>query len=452
MRRSVSLLALLVALQGCASATTYSAPQMALPAAYPHQSGATPVALQGEWWRGFNDPRLNRLVTDVLARNNNLAAATIAVRRAQLQARLAANSLLPQPSGGMNASTNTDGAENYGVSASAAWEIDLFNRLGAQRDAAVWEAQATQQDRDATALSLTTTTVDLYWQLAYLNQRIAIAETNLAYARQVQTLVRNQYDAGAVSGIELAETEQSVRSQESALSALTQTRVETRNALAILFGESVWPTGDEPQALPVADAPPVPEGLPADLLGRRPDLRAAEFRLRSSLSSVDATRASMYPALSLTGSLGSASTSLGSVLANPLAALGAGITLPFLNFPRVQLNIRVSEADYEIAVANFRQTLLTAFTEVDNALSARTQLAAQGVALDQSLAAARRAEELYEVRYRAGAVALRIWLDAQNARRSAEQAAIENRLQRLNNQTTVYRVLGGDAATTAVAP
>src|SRR5690606_34156558 len=179
------------------------------------------------------------------------------------------------------------------------------------------------------------------------------------------------------------------------------------------------------------------------LLGRRPDLRAAELRLRGALAGVDAAKASLYPTLDLTGSLGGASASLTNLLANPVGVLGAGITLPFLAWNQAQLNIGVSEADYEIAVVNFRQTLLSAFTDVDNALSARARLVEQGRSLAASFAAARKAEELYAVRYRAGAVPLRTWLDAQEAARSAENALAQNRQQQFAAQVALYETLGG---------
>lgn len=450
--RTPILLALLTAtaLSACATTTPFVAPQAPLPAAYPHASAdvASARQAQGQWWTAFGDAKLNRLVAKALAQNNDLAAAAIAVRKAQLQAGLAAEQLKPQLSGGADARTSASenvSARAYSASVAASWEVDLWGRLAAQRDAARWEADATQQDLESVALSLAGTASDLYFQLGYLNQRIASAEESLAYARQTQAMVQSQYRSGAVSGVEIAEAEQSVRGQEASLAALRQTQVETRNALALLLGGTPWPTAHEPQALTAYAVPDVAPGLPAELLGRRPDLRAAELRLRSSLSTVDATKASFYPTLDLTGSLGAASTSLVDLVADPIGVLGAGLTLPFLNWNQVRLNIKVSEADYEIAVTNFRQTLLSAFTDVDNALSARDRLAQQGASLDQALAAAQRADQLYAVRYRAGAVPLRTWLDAQEARRAAENAAAQNRQQQLANQVTLYQSLGGDA-------
>jgi outer membrane protein TolC len=150
--------------------------------------------------------------------------------------------------------------------------------------------------------------------------------------------------------------------------------------------------------------------------------------------------------LSLTGSLGSSSAQLSDVLQNPLGALGLGMTLPFLQRTAMQLTIRVSETQHEEAVVNFRQTLYTALRDVDNALSSRQQLAEQGLRLDQTRQAARTAERLYEVRYRAGAATLGLWLDAQEKRRTADIAVASNQLARLNNQVVVFQALGGDAA------
>ncbi|WP_114393248.1 efflux transporter outer membrane subunit [Oleisolibacter albus] len=454
MMRLTSLAALGAALllTACNTTTPYSTPDVSIPDQYGHaaagaaaESQARPVS-SGPWWRSFGDPRLERLVGQVLERNNNLAAAAILVRRAQLQAGLAEENLVPQLGASGNASTTRrDGrtTDSYSASASVSYEVDLWNRLGSLRDAAQWEAEATQQDRDATELTLIGTTAGLYWQLAYLNQQIASGQQSIAYARQTLDLVRTQYRTGAASALEVNEAEQSLATQLAAQSRLDQQRVETRASIALLLGGQPWSDGPEPQALPLAPLPAVEPGLPASLLGRRPDLRAAELRLRGSLADVDATRTSYYPALSLTGSYGSSSSSLSDLLSNPVGTLGAGLTLPFLNWEKVRLNTAISRADYERAVVTFRQTLQQALVDVDNALSARQQLAIQAEQQQTSLEATRTAERLYAVRYRAGAVPLRTWLDAQERRRSAELAFAQVHLNRLTNQVTLYQALGG---------
>jgi NodT family efflux transporter outer membrane factor (OMF) lipoprotein len=336
------------------------------------------------------------------------------------------------------------------------YEIDLWNKLGSQTDVARWEALATEQDRASTALALISTTAQLYWQTGYLNQRLAAGEQSIAVAQKTLELVQSQYRAGAVSGLEVAEAQQTLTSQQASQTALVQQRVQATTALGLLFdapadADNPALAAKQPATLPTQPLPAVAAGLPAELLSRRPDLQAAELRLREALSNTDATRASYYPSLTLTGSLGSASTALLSVLSNPVAALGVGITLPFLQRTRMDLDIQVSKNQYEEAVVNFRQTLYTAFGDVENALSARQQYAAQNALLVQSLDAARAAERMYEVRYRAGSVPLKSWLDAQEKRRSAEIALAENRLNQLNNHSTLYQALGGSAVASQTA-
>ena len=443
---------------GCASNFNgpYQAPALTLPAQFSQASaatvsGAAPSVPGMAWWARFNDSELDRLVAEVLQRNNNLAAATIRVRRAQLLAGLADNNLQPRFSGSVGSGASLPleaGAvttRSNSLSLGAAYEIDLWNRLGSLRDVARWEALATEQDRQSTALTLVATTAALYWQVGFLNQRLVANAESIAYAQTTFNLVQAQYRAGAVSGLEVAQAQQTLASQQASQSALQQLAVEARTALSLLLDGPSGTSLSNPATLPILALPLVDAGVPAALLGRRPDLRAAELRLRGSFTGIDATRASFYPAFSLTGSLGSSSAQLGSVLQNPAATLGLGVTLPFLQRTAMQLTIRVSETLYEEAVANFRQTLYTALGDVDNALSSRQQLAQQGARLEETLQAARTAERLYEVRYRAGAATLSLWLDSQEKRRTADIALATNRLARLNNQVTLYKALGGDA-------
>lgn len=451
-------LALLLALAGCGGLlrTDYEPPATSAPEAWSHGPApgtpSTPLAEGGAWWRNFNDPMLTGLVEGALARNNDLAAAAIRVRRAQYQAGLSEDQLFPQLGGSANVtrtrtlSGNRITTRNNAAELTVSYEVDLWGKLSRQRDAAEWAALATEQDRQSAALSLVGTTATLYWQTAFINQRIASSEESIAYARKTQDLVRAQYAAGGASALEMAEAEQTVASQQAAHALLVQARVEYANALAILFDGPPERTMADPARLPQYPLPEARAGVPAELLGRRPDLRASELRLRQALATVDATRASFYPPLTLTGALGSASPTLSDILQNPVGSLAAGLTLPFLQWNQMQLNIKISRADYEERVVTFRQSLYQAMADVENALSNRTQLALQAEQLDASLRAARQAESLYEVRYRAGAVPLKDWLDAQEKRRTAEIARDENMLNRLVNQVTVYQALGGDDA------
>lgn len=460
--------ALLTSLAGCASVGRYPVQPATVPASYGETSERTDAPGQAPrsgldhahadvrddgWWRGFGDTNLDRLVTHALEANSNLAAAGLRVQRARLQAGLARNAMWPDPSSsGVSASTRRpiDQSADWQRSdvtsgISLGWEIDLWGRLRTQRDIAQWEAQASEEDRQNTALLLVGDVIDQYWSLAYLNQSIAAGEANLERLQRTLQLVQARHDAGAVSRLEVRQALQSLQAQRATQSALEQQRVETRNALTVLLDGQRWPQADEPQSLLSARSPDIAEGLPAELLGRRPDLRAAELRLRNSLKQIRVTATSYYPTLSLTGSIGTSGPTLGDVLRNPVATLGAGLALPFLNLQRAQLNVDTAGTDYQIAATSFRTTLYTALSEVDNALSARDQLARQGAASQASYDEAVEVERAQEVRYRVGATDLRTWLEAQQTRRDAELALARVRQSQLANDVTLFKALGGSA-------
>ena len=426
--------------------TPYQTPGATLTPAWTHGQASGPQA--GAWWRRFGDPTLDALVDRVLSRDNDLAAAAVTLRRARLQAHYAV--INPNVSG---TGSYTDTVPLRGhlpssqlgtTSLLASYEVDLFGALAAQKDVARWEARATEQDLESTRLSLIGTTVNLYYQLAYLNQRIVTAQQSVAYGQKTLDLVRIQARAGAASSLEVAEAVQNLASQKATLEDLIEQRVEARASLNLLLdGQTADPAGELP-GLPDGALPGVDAGLPASLLGRRPDLRATELRLRESLASVDQSRLSFYPSLSLTGSVGGTGTNLSNLLSNPVGTLGANIALPFLQYGQLKLTVGVSRANYDAAVIQFRQTLYKALTDVDNALSARERLAAEAEDLEESLTNARTVERLDEVRYRAGATPLKTWIDAQETRRQAEVALAQNRFSRYENYVALCIALGGD--------
>ena len=452
-------------LAGCAN-TPYQQPALNLPAQWQHAAeGQTQTAADAtygdRWWTAFGDEQLNTLIDLALQRNNNLAAAAYTVRNAQLEAGNAAGDRLPTPSAGLNYNRSREltGAENtnrsYNANLGVSWEIDLWGKLAAAQRRAEWEARATEQDRQATAQALVATVATIYWELATLNHKITSQQQSVTTAAKTLELAQVQHQAGAMSGLGVAQARQTEASQRAMLADLEQQRVEKRNALAILFDappEQLPEAAHNPHLPDLAQLPPVPAGLPASILARRPDLQAAEQRLRKSLVHVDVVRTSYYPTLSLTGALGGSSTSLSNVLANPVATLGAGLALPFLRLGEMQRNTAIARNSYEQAIIHFRQTLYAALADAENALSARTQLQQQSDQQAIALEQAKRAEQLTEVQYRAGAVPLKTWLDAQESRRSATLAWQNVQLARAINQVTLYKALGGSAVLPAVTP
>ena len=428
----------------------YKRPAASFPEKWQEQTvTGTSVAAGEQWWKKFNDPMLEELIERALRSNNNLAAAALRVQRARLQSELTDTNRTPSVSVSANNSLNYDinnkkSTRSYGVSGAVSYEVDLWGKLARSRDAGQWEAEATEADRQSAALSLIGTLADNYWQIAYLNQSIAASRANLDNSERTLQLVRTKYDAGAVSGIDLIQAQQTISSQKAGLTQLQQQLVEARNSMAILFDQPPASRLPERSQLPDGPLPAITPGIPAHLLGRRPDLRAAELRLRESLASVDATRAGFYPAISLTGSVGTNSITLENILKNPAATLGLGLTLPFLQWNTTRLTIKVSETQYEEAVVNFRQALYKAFNDVENSLSAARLFDAEQIHLEEARLLSEKAEQLAEIRYRAGAAGVQSWLDQQDRSRSAELEVAGNRLNRLKNLMRLYQALGGD--------
>lgn len=447
-------------LVGCAAVvkTPYEQPSIAVPGSFQNNTVLSKQTyddvLADQWWTLFKDPQLNTLVEDVLSRNSNLAVAGINLQQARIQARQTQSQQgIRIGDAGLTTRRNFDleggdSSSSLGVNfPGLSYELDLFGKLANQTEAARWEARATEQDLQATAQSLIGTTAQLYWQLAYLNERYSVVQQNLTTAQKTYDLVRVQYRAGAVSGLDLTQAEQAIQSQQATLSQIEQQRVETRTALAVLMNMPVQQLSiQEPQRLPNIALPAIEAGLPASLLSRRPDLNAAELRLRKALANKDANKASYYPSISLTGSLSTGigtSTSLSDALKNPVATLGAGLTLPFLQWNDMKRDLQVNELEYEKAILQYRQTIYEAFADVENALSNRTELTKQVELQRRNVELAEKTERLTEVRYRNGAVALKNLLDAQETTRNARLSLVQTRQNQYNAYVTLLQALGG---------
>lgn len=443
-------------LVGCAAVvkTPYQQPSVNIPVSFQNNKALNQQVhadvYADQWWTLFGDMQLNQLVNQVLSTNTDLAVAGINLQQARLQAGLAANQQGPRVSSSVSTGHNIDlnsgdnSSRGLSLNGGVSYEVDLFGKLARQTEASQWEALATEQDLQSTAQSLIATTANLYWQLGYLNERYQIAQQNLASTQKTYELVRSQYRAGAVSGLDLTAAEQSVQSQRASLSQIEQLRVESRTALAVLMQMPVQQLSiQEPSRLSQIALPVISAGLPADLLSRRPDLQASELRLRKALATKDATKASYYPSISLTGNLGSSSTSLSHLLQNPALTLGASLSLPFLQYNDMKKDLAISDLDYEKSIVQYRQTLYQAFADVENALSARSELNKQVALQERNVQLAEKTERLTEVRYRNGAIALKNVLDAQETTRNARLSLVQTKQSQYNAYVTLMQALGG---------
>ena len=389
----VLIIVVTVTAGGCAllpGRSAYEQPQVTLPEKWQvrPETGETVLAAE-QWWKIFQDPELNRLITLVLKTNNDLAAATIKVKKARLKAGLEKLSATPDLS--VSASSRKkkdldsgDRSESSNASIGLSWELDLWGKVASSRDSAEWEARANSQDRANTALTLINTTADLEQQMT-----------------------------------------------------------EARNALAVLFNQPPEQAVTNPVRLSQMQLPALQAGVPAFILANRPDLQAAEMRLRSLLADKNSTKASYYPSLSLASSLGTSSIQLLEFLKNPVASLGVVLTLPFVQWRQMNLDVKIAEAEYEEAVTQFRQSLYEALQDVSNALSARKNYLLRKKALKKSYELAKEAEQVAKVRYQAGKTGVQEWLDQQETLRNAELRLAKNRYNQLANMMTLYLALGG---------
>ncbi|MEE3662311.1 TolC family protein [Brenneria sp. g21c3] len=400
-------------------------------------------------WRDFNDPMLERWLELVVSRNNDLALATLRVYQAQLIEEQTGIKHEPIVTGSVGSGSNrrlrnsSPWAKSSTSTISVNYEVDLWGKLARQQDAAVWEREATEQDLDEARLILLANASTNYWQLAFLNQRIAVSQQSIDHAKDSLRLVTARFHAGNVSLLDIIAAEQNVTNQENSHLTLLNEHKQTMNMQSVLLGARTGSEVVNPLHLPSGPLPPINSGIPASVLSCRPDIKALELRLREALANVDTQRAQLYPAFSLTVALGTSSNSLAGLLSNPMASTAAGLTLPFLQWRQMNINVKIARNDYEQRVIDFKQALYEAMADVDNALTLRTRLLEQEKLLNQLLVLAQKSERMYEIRYGNGAAPINFWLDAQETRRMAQVELDGNRYEQLQNLARIYLELGG---------
>ncbi|MBY7908318.1 efflux transporter outer membrane subunit [Vibrio fluvialis] len=449
-RYQYSTIALCVLLAtGCVARSELPEQNVTVPEQW--QTGQTQNETQAisQWWTSFGDPQLNQWVEKVLATNSDLAIATLTLKQARLEAGLATSDTYPDVSASVSGERSKpldggDSSKSYQASLSVSYELDLWGKLSAAKDAAMWTALATQQEREATAQSLVATTAQLYWQIGYLNQRVELSNNDINDAKETLALTQSQYRHGSVTRVNVLEAERTLAGLEATHRDYLQQRTEAVNAFAILFDQPPQDLATSIPALPDYAVPTIEAGVPADVLNRRPDVKQSLFELKSVLATKDNTDTNYFPSLTLTGALGGSSTELRKLLSDPIGTLGADLTLPFLNWNEMQLNRDIAQVKYESAIISYRKTLYAALQDVDNALSAKENYEFQAEKLEKQYDSAAEVARIYKSQYEYGAIDITTLLDAQENERSAKASLLENRYNQLVNIATVYQSLGGE--------
>lgn len=453
--RFLAPLALLLA-AGCSLTPEYEQPTTATPAAWKAEQHAMLPgtvlpgdAPGGAWWQEFGSGELDALMAIARENNRNLAAALQRIAQARAQLKAAGAALYPSldlgGSTGRSGQWDQPSTESFRGSLQAGYEVDLWGANAAGVSGAEADLLARQYDFVALDLVLQGDVTAAYLQILAFDSRLAVARRNLEAARDILGLVQLQYDAGAVSGLDLAQQRQQVASIEAQIPVLEGNRRLTENALALLLGLTPDQLPPIRGAFDALQQPQVAPGLPAALLARRPDVLAAEAALVSANADIGQARAAFYPSLSLTADGGLASAALSAFLRpdSLLYSLAASLTAPLFDGGQREANLELTEARKAELVESYRQAALTAYREVEDALIGQQTAALQMEALRRSATEAQRAYDLAALQYREGAIDLLSLLDAQRRLLDAQDSLVQARLSGLTSTVDLAKALGG---------
>jgi NodT family efflux transporter outer membrane factor (OMF) lipoprotein len=406
--------------------------------------------LSDHWWTAYGSGELDRLVETARNDNHDLLAAMRRIDQARAQSRAAAAPLFPTVEADADSSRSGNGRSSdvsisYNAGLSAGYELDLWGKNRAALEGADAGFQSSVYDAAATDLVLQDEVVTAYLALLSLGDRLRVAQANLKDSEATLKLVEIRFKEGAASALDVAQQRQQVASTRATIPSLQNQYDQNQAALALLLGLPPASLRIEQASLDSVKLPAIEAGLPSTLLERRPDLRKADADLREANAEIGVTRADFLPTIQLTGSGGLASGALTALFQpeSTLYSLAASLMAPLFDGGLREANYEQSVARFKELAETYQQTALTAFRDVEVALSAQRSSADQEAALKESADQAQAALTLANLLYREGAVDLLTVLDAQRAQLEAEDSLVQARLARLQAVADLAKAMGG---------
>jgi multidrug efflux system outer membrane protein len=474
-RRPASLLSagamavMTVAVLGaCTLAPKYHRPEAPVASGYPvggpydsqpkSQQSAQQVAASDLGWNEFfTDPQLKQLIAMSLKNNRDLRVAVLNVVASREQYRIERSALFPTLQAEANGTRTRTPADlsysrratvgsTYQVLGNASWELDFFGRVRSLSNVALQTYLATAQARKATEISLVSEVAVQYLTVRAYDAQLTVTQNTLKTAGESYRIAKLQFDNGVGSELDLKQAEGVVDQAQSNLQAQIRSRAQAINQLQLLVGAPLPTDLAEPLPLEkqgiIAD---IPAGLPSDLLTRRPDIVEAENKLLSQNANIGAARADFFPKITLTGSAGAGSASLGQLLKPGQAywSFGPSISLPIFEGGQNVANLHYAETEKNIAIANYEKTIQTAFQEVSDGLAARGTYDLQIEALQRYVASQQTYLDLSELRYKSGTDSYLNVLTAQTNLYTAQQSLVSAQQARDTNLVQLYQYLGG---------
>lgn len=426
-------------------------------------------AAGADWWKNFDDPALAAVVEEALAANPGLRASGLRVYESRARLGIAVGSLYPQSQfidGGLDnvrpsrraPTAGAGGPESFNqadLSLAASWELDFWGRFRRGIEAAQAETEASLADYRAAQVSVAAQTAQSYLAARVAQERLRIARENVATQREGLRIAMARFTYGATSELDARQAETLLKSTEAAIPDLENGLAQAEHALAALMGrppEKVMARLDAGNGKPgKLVVPPLPGGvgLPADLLRRRPDVRAAERRAAAQCARIGVAAADLYPSFSLTGNVGFLASDVGGFRLDELfahgftASVGPGIRWNIFNYGRLTNAVRAQDAVFEASLATYETAVLAALQEAEDALSAWLRARERTALLEQSSQSAKRAVELAIFQYREGATDFTTVLTAQQSLLFQEDALATSRGSIAINLAGLYRALGG---------
>jgi multidrug efflux system outer membrane protein len=428
----------------------------------PSDSGVTAGvhATDIPWREFFRDPRLGALIATALTNNRDLRVSVAQIEVARGLYRIQSADRLPTVDASAGATRSHADAELSGVPDGltanrlsvgvgvSAFELDFWGRVRNLSEAARSQFLATVQAQRAFRLLLIRDVASTYLQSIETGEQVKLAEATAQSRRDGVRIAQVRLKAGLTSALDFHQAESLLEQAEAALAGLRLTQAQLNNQLFVLVGGPI--PQPQPEPLPLMEqtnAAVLAPGLPSELLLSRPDIMAAEERLRAAEANVGAARAAYFPSISLTGALGFASSALTSLVGSDglTWSFGGSVTTPIFNRGRLTGNAAVARAQETIAVADYEHTVQVAFQEVSNALAGRRFLADQVAAQERGTLAQRQIAALARTRYLEGVVSYIEVLDAERNLFAAEQALLVLRRVQVENLVSLYVALGGGA-------
>jgi multidrug efflux system outer membrane protein len=459
-----------VVVAGCAVGPDYHRPPAEVPPAWQpgapwREAAPQDGALKGDWWRLFQDDTLSRLVERALTGNQDLRVAAARLEQAHAQLSVATADRYPAVSLSADAARGKTAANrplssysvpnqsivqnNFEVGPTVNYEADLFGRVRREVEGARATAQQADADFENTRLMLTAQLVTNYFALRELDAELAVVRHSLELQRDALGFIASRHDLGFATGLDLAQQQALVDSNATQLELLDNQRAQYEHAIATLVGVAA-PGFAIPSALATSSLPAIPVGLPSDLLQRRPDVASAERSMAAANARIGVARAAYYPSIVLGAGFGEPnagwqSNALATLFEAPsrLWSIGLSASQTLFDAGKTRANVRFATADYDAAVATYRQTVLTAMEEVENGI---TGLASLDRALNQADASVNSAQQAFDIataRYKGGVDTYLEMITAQQVLLGNQRQAVQVRGQQFATAVYLVKALGG---------